>query len=92
MSTSPPASFQWYNPRRAIARLSQRTRDCWKNCAHRQMDPDFKDPHTEAQSISNALHSQVVKVPETGHYPQSQRPDSTTAAIVRFMSEVTHGA
>jgi pimeloyl-ACP methyl ester carboxylesterase len=31
-------------------------------------------------------------VPEAGHYPQSQRPDITTAAIQRFLESVTSRA
>jgi pimeloyl-ACP methyl ester carboxylesterase len=57
-----------------------------------EMDPDFKDSHAEAQWISEVLHSQVVMVAEAGHYPQSQQPEVTSAAVLRFMSEVTHGA
>jgi pimeloyl-ACP methyl ester carboxylesterase len=56
-----------------------------------ELDPDFKDPHAEAEWISNVLRSEVVMVPEAGHYPQSQQPEVTTAAVLRFMSEVTHG-
>ena len=56
-----------------------------------ELDPDFKDPHAEAQWISNVLRAEVVMVPEAGHYPQSQQPEVMTAAVLRFMSEVTHG-
>ena len=52
-------------------------------------DPDFPDPQTEADWIAHALHGQVVMVPEAGHYPQSQRPGITTAAILRFLQSVT---
>ena len=41
-----------------------------------------------ADWIGHALHGQVVMVPEAGHYPQSQRPDITTAAVVRFLESV----
>jgi pimeloyl-ACP methyl ester carboxylesterase len=27
-------------------------------------------------------------VPEAGHYPQSQRPDVTTEAVIRFLATV----
>ena len=27
-------------------------------------------------------------VPEAGHYPQSQRPDITTGAVLRFLATV----
>jgi pimeloyl-ACP methyl ester carboxylesterase len=50
-----------------------------------QQDPDFPDPRAEADWIARALRAQVVMVPEAGHYPQSQRPDITTPAIMRFL-------
>jgi hypothetical protein len=31
-------------------------------------------------------------VPEAGHYPQSQRPDITTEAVLRFLTTVNDGA
>ena len=52
-----------------------------------ELDPDFKDPHAEAEWISDVLGSDVVMVPEAGHYPQSQQPEVTTTAVLRFMSE-----
>jgi pimeloyl-ACP methyl ester carboxylesterase len=52
-----------------------------------QQDPDFPDPAGEAAWIAQTMmHAQVVMVPEAGHYPQSQRPDITTAAILRFLA------
>ena len=51
-------------------------------------DPDFRDPRAEADWIARALHAQVVMVPEAGHYPQSQRPDITTGAALRFLESV----
>ena len=47
-------------------------------------DPDFPDPKAEANWIAQTLRGEVVMVPEAGHYPQSQRPDITTDAILRF--------
>jgi pimeloyl-ACP methyl ester carboxylesterase len=55
-----------------------------------ELDPDFKDPHAEAEWISNVLSSEVVIVPEAGHYPQSQQPEVTTAAVLEFLGEVIH--
>jgi pimeloyl-ACP methyl ester carboxylesterase len=52
-------------------------------------DPDFPDPPTEADWIARALRAQVIMVPEAGHYPQSQRPDITTGAVLRFLESVT---
>jgi pimeloyl-ACP methyl ester carboxylesterase len=54
-------------------------------------DPDFKDQRAEADWIARALHGEVVMVPQAGHYPQSQRPDITTEAILRFLRTVNHG-
>jgi pimeloyl-ACP methyl ester carboxylesterase len=51
-----------------------------------QQDPDFPDPAGEAAWIVQTMHAQVVMVPEAGHYPQSQRPDITTAAVLRFLA------
>ncbi len=31
-------------------------------------------------------------VPEAGHYPQSQRPDITTGAVLRFLATAPSGA
>lgn len=53
-----------------------------------ERDPDFGDPAAEAAWIAQALAGQVVMVPEAGHYPQSQRPDITTNAVLRFLATV----
>ncbi len=54
-----------------------------------EQDPDFPDPRAEADWIGRALRGQVVMVPEAGHYPQSQQPDLTAAAVLRFLETVT---
>jgi pimeloyl-ACP methyl ester carboxylesterase len=51
-----------------------------------EKDPDFPDPGAEAAWIARALHGEAVMVPEAGHYPQSQRPDITTDAVLRFLA------
>jgi pimeloyl-ACP methyl ester carboxylesterase len=51
-------------------------------------DPDFPDPRAEADWIAQAVGAEVVMVPEAGHYPQSQRPEITAAAIVGFLGTV----
>jgi pimeloyl-ACP methyl ester carboxylesterase len=51
-----------------------------------ERDPDFADPAGEAAWIAQTVHAQVVMVPEAGHYPQSQRPDVTTDAVLRFLA------
>ena len=50
-----------------------------------ERDPDFPDPRAEADWIARALRAQVVMVAEAGHYPQSQQPDLTADAILRFL-------
>lgn len=55
-----------------------------------EKDPDFKDPQAEASWIAQALHGEVVMVPEAGHYPQSQRPDITTDAVLRFLKRIAN--
>ena len=47
-----------------------------------------RKPLAEADWIARALHAQVVMVPEAGHYPQSQRPDITTGAVLRLLGSV----
>ena len=54
-----------------------------------EQDPDFPDPRAEADWIARALRAQVVMVPDAGHYPQSQRPDITTGAVLSFLESVT---
>ncbi len=50
-----------------------------------EADPDFPEPASEARWIADRLDAQVVMVPEAGHYPQSQRPELTSAAALRFL-------
>jgi pimeloyl-ACP methyl ester carboxylesterase len=54
-----------------------------------ERDPDFPDPRAEADWIARSIDAEVVMVPETGHYPQSQRPDLTAEAILRFLDKVS---
>ncbi len=57
-----------------------------------EQDPDFSEPKAEADWIAHTLHGKVVMVPEAGHYPQSQRPDITTDAVLGFLESVTRRA
>jgi pimeloyl-ACP methyl ester carboxylesterase len=57
-----------------------------------EQDPDFADPRAEAHWIASAVRGQVVMVPEAGHYPQSQRPDITGGAVLRFLASAHHHA
>ena len=58
------------------------------------LDPDFPEPKVEADWVAHALGAgaDVVMVPEAGHYPQSQQPETTTDAIVRFLTSINHRA
>jgi pimeloyl-ACP methyl ester carboxylesterase len=50
-----------------------------------EKDPDFPDPKAEAAWIAKTLGGEAVMVPNAGHYPQSQRPDITTDAVLHFL-------
>ncbi|MGB6058165.1 MAG: alpha/beta hydrolase [Microthrixaceae bacterium] len=57
-----------------------------------EVDPDFPDPSSEAAWIGQELDAEVVMVPNAGHYPQSQRPDITTPAVLEFLATLPqHG-
>jgi pimeloyl-ACP methyl ester carboxylesterase len=53
-----------------------------------EKDPDFPDPMAEAAWVAGVLHGDVLMVPEAGHYPQSQQPDVTAAAVLQFLDKV----
>jgi pimeloyl-ACP methyl ester carboxylesterase len=57
-----------------------------------EKDPDFPDPRAEAEWIAGTLDAEVVMVPDAGHYPQSQQPDRTADAVVRFLANVHRDA
>jgi pimeloyl-ACP methyl ester carboxylesterase len=57
-----------------------------------EQDPDFPDPKAEAEWIAEKLHGEAVMVAEAGHYPQSQRPDVTSPAVLRFLATLVDGA
>jgi len=47
---------------------------------------------SEAAWIAEALHGQVIMVPQAGHYPRSRRPDITIPATIRFAGTVNNRA
>lgn len=53
-----------------------------------EQDPDFPDPRAEAGWIAKTIGAEIVMVPEAGHYPQSQRPDVTTPAVLSFLGKL----
>lgn len=57
-----------------------------------EKDPDFKDPRAEAEWIATTLCGSSVMVPDAGHYPHSQRPEQSSAAILEFLSRLNDHA
>jgi len=58
-----------------------------------ELDPDFADTTAEAKWIQEHLrNAEVLMVPESGHYPQSQRPDVVNPAVVAFLAKAAHRA
>ncbi len=53
-----------------------------------QLDPDWPDATVEADWIGEKLHGEVVILAEAGHYPQSQQPEQTGEAVMRFLASV----
>ncbi len=53
-------------------------------------DVDWKDPAAEAAWIGDRLSADVVMVPEVGHFPQVQAPETTAAAVIRLIDRVAH--
>jgi pimeloyl-ACP methyl ester carboxylesterase len=53
-----------------------------------ELDPDFPKPADEAAWIADRLNARVLMVPEAGHYPQSQRADLVTPAVIDFLGSV----
>jgi pimeloyl-ACP methyl ester carboxylesterase len=54
-----------------------------------ELDKDFPDPAAEAAWIAEQVRGEVLMVPESGHYPHSQRPDVVAPALIAFAQEVT---
>jgi len=57
-----------------------------------ELDPDFTSPRAEAEWIVGRLGGSLTMVPDAGHYPQSQRPELVTPAIIEFLATATHRA
>lgn len=51
------------------------------------LDPDFPKPSDEAAWIAKQLRAEVLLVPDAGHYPQSQQPETVNPAVVAFLGE-----
>jgi len=57
-----------------------------------EQDPDFGDPKGEADWIADQLHSDLLMVPDAGHYPHAQRPDLVNESIVSFLDTKVQSA
>jgi pimeloyl-ACP methyl ester carboxylesterase len=53
-----------------------------------EKDPDWKDPTAEAHWVSDALDGELVLVPNAGHYPMAEYPETVNPAIVAFVGKV----
>jgi pimeloyl-ACP methyl ester carboxylesterase len=56
------------------------------------LDPDFPDPAAEAAWAAEAVRGEVLLVPEAGHYPLAQQPETVTSALLRFLEAAQHRA
>jgi pimeloyl-ACP methyl ester carboxylesterase len=57
-----------------------------------EKDPDWKDPVAEARWVAGALRGDVMLVPDSGHYPMTEYPETVNPAIVAFADKVSAGA
>jgi pimeloyl-ACP methyl ester carboxylesterase len=53
-------------------------------------DPDFPDPAAEARLIADRLHGDVVMIEGAGHYPQTEYPAETAAAVLGLSTGSGH--
>lgn len=53
-----------------------------------ELDPDFPKPAVEADWIAQQLAGSVLIVPDSGHYPQAQRPELVGPAIEAFANKI----
>ncbi|WP_046468017.1 alpha/beta fold hydrolase [Allosalinactinospora lopnorensis] len=59
-----------------------------------EQDPDWSEPVAEANWMTGRLGARELIVPESGHYPQAQRPDLVVPAVLALADSVgrAHGA
>jgi pimeloyl-ACP methyl ester carboxylesterase len=55
-------------------------------------DQDWPDPAAEARFVADALHGELLLVPDAGHYPQAEYPEIVNPALVAFARKATAGA
>jgi pimeloyl-ACP methyl ester carboxylesterase len=52
-----------------------------------EKDPDWPSAPDEARFVASALGGELVLLPDTGHYPQAQRPERVNPALVAFLDK-----
>lgn len=50
-------------------------------------DPDFPDPAAEAKLVAERVGGTVTMIDGAGHYPHSEFPEETAAAVLAFLNE-----
>jgi pimeloyl-ACP methyl ester carboxylesterase len=54
-----------------------------------EKDPDWTDPVAEARWVAGAVRGETLLVPDAGHYPMAEYPDTVNPAIVAFADRVS---
>jgi pimeloyl-ACP methyl ester carboxylesterase len=54
-----------------------------------EKDPDWPDPAAEARWAADRLGAELLLLPDTGHYPQAQRPEAVNPALIAFLRRAT---
>ncbi|MEV6923112.1 alpha/beta hydrolase [Dactylosporangium sp. NPDC051485] len=53
-------------------------------------DPDFPDPAAEARLVADGIGGEVAMIEGAGHYPHSEMPAETAAAVLAFLGQRAH--
>lgn len=48
-------------------------------------DPDFKEPEAEARWVADSVRGRYHMVPEAGHYPHAEMPETVAPLITSFL-------
>lgn len=54
-----------------------------------EKDPDWKDPAAEGRWVADTLGGELLLVPDAGHYPMAEYPETVNPAVVGFVGTVT---
>lgn len=57
-----------------------------------EKDPDWADPAAEGHWLSDTLGGELLLVPDAGHYPMAEFPETVNPALVAFVGKVVAGA